>query len=65
MRGPTCIVWADLTPLSLKYAVDTVFVGHNHNYERTHAVANLTVVSRGRPVFSAGSAGGAGGGHGR
>jgi hypothetical protein len=37
-----------LEPLLLKYHVDAVFVGHNHNYERTHAVANLSVVSRGR-----------------
>jgi len=38
-----------LEPLLLKYKVDAVFVGHNHNYERSHAVANLTVVSRGQP----------------
>ena len=40
---------AALEPLLLKYRVDATFVGHNHNYERTHAVANLTVVSRGEP----------------
>ena len=43
-----------LEPLLLKYHVDAVFVGHNHNYERTHAVANLSVISRGRPVPTAG-----------
>jgi hypothetical protein len=50
-----------LEPLLLRYAVDAVFVGHNHNYERTHAVANLTVVSRGRPFAAAGRGGGRGG----
>ena len=38
-----------LEPLLRKYQIDAVFTGHNHNYERTHAVANLSVVSRGRP----------------
>ena len=28
-----------LEPLLLRYRVDAVFVGHNHNYERTHAGA--------------------------
>ena len=41
-------VRAALEPLLLKYKVDGTFVGHNHNYERTHAVANLALVSRGQ-----------------
>ena len=32
-----------LEPLLRKYKVDAVFVSHNHNYERTHAVANFSV----------------------
>jgi hypothetical protein len=41
---------AALEPLLTMFEVDAVFTGHNHNYERTHAVRNLTVVSRGRRV---------------
>jgi len=43
-----------LEPLLLKYGVDAVFVGHNHNAERTHAIANLRVVSRGRTLHDKG-----------
>ena len=39
---------AALEPLLIKYKVDAMFVGHNHNAERTHAVADLSVISRGR-----------------
>ena len=42
---------AALEPLLIKYKVDAMFVGHNHNAERTHAVADLTVVSRGRALL--------------
>ena len=48
---------AALEPLLLRYGVDAVFTGHNHNYERTHAVRRLTVASRGRAEKGPGPSG--------
>ena len=41
---------ASLEPLFLRFGVDVVLTGHNHNYERTHPVADLKVKSTGRVV---------------
>lgn len=38
-----------LEPLLLKYQVDAMFVGHNHNFERTHPVADLVPTTFGEP----------------
>ena len=43
-----------MEPLLIKYGVDAVFTGHQHNYERTHAVAELAVASTGVPVAGGG-----------
>ena len=47
---PSMGIAAALDPPRTMFEVDAGFTGHNHNYERTHAVRNLTVVSRGRRV---------------